>query len=387
MYLLSDAQIDYILNDIRARGVEMEDLQQNILDHVCCIIEQNLEENGDFEAFYQKTIASFYKDALWEIEEETLTLLIFKNYYTMKKILFTSGAVSTLLLTSGLLFKFMHWPGAGVQIMLGILCASCVFLPLMFTLKIKESQSKKDMLVAGIGTLVCILLSFHVLFKVMHWPLANLLGQLFLGVLALVFLPLYFFTGIRKPETKVNTIIISVLLVLGCGLILTLVRSPRAYIREQKSLTASYLRSEELLENETKLLAASGNKLFNNDSLSNEIQTLCEQLKSRIIAYDLGANVAPANFVSKNAYLSDTALHLIFSDDKAALAELETLKLKLNTYLAKHNRNHSLIEPLRLENLLSDITEEKSAVALQTLVQIQLYLLQNQRGVMAANRN
>jgi len=85
MYCLSDKQIDYILNDIGARGVGMESLQHNLLDHVCCIIEQNLEENGDFERFYESTIRTFYKDALWEIEEETLTLLTFKNYYTMKK--------------------------------------------------------------------------------------------------------------------------------------------------------------------------------------------------------------------------------------------------------------------------------------------------------------
>ena len=43
MYLLSDKQIDHILSDIRRRGVEMEDLQYNLLDHICCILEQELE--------------------------------------------------------------------------------------------------------------------------------------------------------------------------------------------------------------------------------------------------------------------------------------------------------------------------------------------------------
>jgi len=61
MYRISDQQIDYILNDIGARGVEMESLQQNLLDHVCCIIENNLEENGDFESFYKKPYKHFIK--------------------------------------------------------------------------------------------------------------------------------------------------------------------------------------------------------------------------------------------------------------------------------------------------------------------------------------
>lgn len=101
MYQISDQQIDYILNDISARGVEMESLQQNLLDHVCCIIENNLEENGDFENFYQKTIKSFYKDELWEIEEETLLLLTYKNYYTMKKIMINSGIAAATFFIIG----------------------------------------------------------------------------------------------------------------------------------------------------------------------------------------------------------------------------------------------------------------------------------------------
>ena len=45
MYRLNDQQIDYILSDIGARGVEMESLQLNLLDHICCIVERDLEEN------------------------------------------------------------------------------------------------------------------------------------------------------------------------------------------------------------------------------------------------------------------------------------------------------------------------------------------------------
>ena len=203
MYQLSDKQIDHILNDIGARGVEMESLQQNLLDHICCIIEQDLEENGDFESFYQKTIKTFYKDALWEIEEETLLLLTFKNYYTMKKAMIVSGTISTALLSMGLIFKFMHWPGASLGILLGIGTLSLVFLPLMFLLKIKEKQDIKDKLTIGIGAFAGILISLGILFKIMHWPYANIMMTSSLTILLLVFLPFYFFSGIRNPETKV----------------------------------------------------------------------------------------------------------------------------------------------------------------------------------------
>ncbi len=154
MYCLNDKQIDFILNDIRARGVEMEDLQYNLLDHVCCVIEHNLEEKGDFENFYQSAIKQFYKKELWEIEEETISLIIFKHFYIMKKIMLFSGIASAFLVTVGILFKFMHWPGAGISLILGISMSSLIFLPLMFVLKVKEKQSTRDKLITELGFVV-----------------------------------------------------------------------------------------------------------------------------------------------------------------------------------------------------------------------------------------
>ncbi len=67
MYLITDKQIDFILDDIRARGIGMEELQNDLLDHICCIIEQKLEANGDFEQCYSETICLFFKKELREI--------------------------------------------------------------------------------------------------------------------------------------------------------------------------------------------------------------------------------------------------------------------------------------------------------------------------------
>src|SRR3954464_8450404 len=110
MYNLTEEQIDYILNDIRRNGVDMEDLQFNLLDHICCIIEQELKENDDFERFYYETVKRFYKRDLREIEEETINLLTFKNYYAMRKVLIAAGVFSVFAFITGSAFKFMYWP-------------------------------------------------------------------------------------------------------------------------------------------------------------------------------------------------------------------------------------------------------------------------------------
>jgi hypothetical protein len=75
MFKITDQHIDYILNDLQARGIGMADLRYNLLDHLCILIERGLEDGGDFEVYYRQVIRAFYRDKLVEIEEETKFLL------------------------------------------------------------------------------------------------------------------------------------------------------------------------------------------------------------------------------------------------------------------------------------------------------------------------
>jgi hypothetical protein len=88
MYSISGQQIDFILHDLAANGIETESLQQDLLDHICIIIEQNLEEDGDFDQFYAATVKTFYKRELREIEEETSFLLTMGRRLVLSRNLF-----------------------------------------------------------------------------------------------------------------------------------------------------------------------------------------------------------------------------------------------------------------------------------------------------------
>lgn len=322
MYRISEQQIDFILNDISARGVEMESLQQNLLDHICCIIEHDLEENGDFESFYQNTVKRFYKDALWEIEEETLRLLTFKNYYTMKKTMIVSGTFSAAAMSIGIFFKFMHWPGASVLIILGIAVSSLVFLPLLFTLKAKEKQQTKDKITLAIATVAGTLVSLSVLFKVMHWPGANLMGTIFVAIMVLLYIPISFFTGIRNPDTKVNTIVSTIIMIMGCGLFLTLVNS-RPYIQDNanevtnQALQESYISiSEEVRANG--LTAFTINVSTQTDELAKKCDLVCERiekLKLRLINETEESNFKTINYFELGKLDNyDVPTNLLFSE-------------------------------------------------------------------------
>lgn len=384
MYRISDQQIDYILSDISARGVELESLQQNLVDHICCIIENNLEENGDFEGFYQNTIKTFYKDELWEIEEETLRLLTFKNYYTMKKVMIVSGTFSAAAMILGILFKFMHWPGAGVLIVLGISISSLIFLPLLFTLKLKEQQDPKDKIALGLVTLSGILLCLSVLFKVMHWPGANMMGVAFLIILGLIFLPLNFYSGIRNPERKINTITTSILIIIFCGLWLTLIRSPHAGQMQKLDDTYTLLREEQLLAEElSDMKNATKDSSIQNQELAGEILNLCADLKALVLKHETGFEVIPEDFESKNAFVESHDVFNLFASSPGLSEKIQKLNQLTQQYNEKitGNKQHKLpVKGTFLEYIKNQNMRSMNTINLiRQITNLQLFVVQNQR--------
>lgn len=337
MYRISDQQIDYILNDIGARGVEMESLQQNLLDHICCVIENNLEANGDFESFYKKTIQTFYKDALWEIEEETILLLTFKNYYTMKKIMIISGTFSAIVMSIGILFKFMHWPGASACIVLGIVISSLVFLPLLFTLKAKEKQSIKDKLILGLATISGILISLAILFKIMHWPGANMMGTTFVIIMLALYIPLSFFSGIKNPEAKINTIVTTIIMIMGSGLFLTLVNA-KPTTRNLSDYEIEYLADDELMimKEAENLYELSENDTSLTKSIIRvkEILKICSELKSDLLEFEIGYKTITKDLKNKNVHVSNALVSQVFGSNRALY---ENKIKKLNTLINEQN--------------------------------------------------
>lgn len=377
MYTLSEKQIDFILDDIRRNGVELEDLQLNLLDHICCIIEQNLEETGDFEQFYLSTRKTFYKHHLKEIEEETISLLTFKNYYMMKKTMMISGIISVALMTMGIVLKFLHMPGASVGIVLGIGVISFVFFPLMFLLKIKEQNNLKDKTLTGLGTLSAICLTLGVLFKVMHWPGANMLSLIALVFLMCLYLPVYLISGIRNPDTKTNTIVNSVLIITACGLILTLVRSPQGTKILEAQMTSDYLMKDELLKSELEIsknyslpdsisIVSDGKKVFD----------LCEKLKEIIILSETGNKTIDPNFNTEEQMIGLTDFHQFIGDFPEAKNAYNALNKAVADYNSKYAKKGNNLHLLVFET--ANDKDFKSYDALSRIVMMQMFLLQNE---------
>lgn len=381
MYSLTNQQIDYILDDIRARGIEMESLQGDLLDHVCCIIEHNLEANGDFENFYNKTITSFYKKELREIEEETISLLTFKHYYQMKKLMIISGGFSVAAFIGGSFFKIMHWPGASMLLLSAILTASLIFLPLMFILKVREESSTRDKVVTGLGTFFGIISSLGTLFKIMHWPGANLMMFAGLAAFMLLFTPVYFFTGIRNPETKVNTIVSSVIYVLIGGLLFSLM-DLRNHDKEHIMKMYAFVQNEHVLLN-TKLLQPSYHLVTEMPAII-AIDGICEDLKTLILENEIGQKSIPQDFEAKNLIMQEGQMGAFFVDIPRASQLLADLNAKINAYNATQNGANKIeIEHSVLSLAPYELRNYTNYFVLNNISQLQFQLINLQKTLVA----
>jgi hypothetical protein len=229
MYRIKDEQIDFIWEDLIRRGIRTESLRLNLLDHICILIEENLEEGGDFQQYYANTITRFYKEELFELEIET-NFLLYQNNFFMKRALIISGFVAAAGFISGTIGKILLSRLTDFFLFIGFLSFVLVFLPLVLVVLLKGFRSRNDLIIYLSGTLSLILYFICMMSKCLGIPSSNLqpgLGNydstwliLWLTALAIagfVFVPAYLIKGLKKPETKITSIILSILLVAFIG--------------------------------------------------------------------------------------------------------------------------------------------------------------------------
>jgi len=219
MFSLTEEQIAFIENDIKVRGITSSDLSIDLLDHICCLIENKLDGYRNFDSVYQETILLFGEKGLKEIQDETNRLLTFKHYYIMNATMKISGYISSLMILFGAFFKFNHWPGANALLVVGMFFLTVLFLPLLFILKFKSSaESNRSVVLSSIAFVSALLICLGILFKIMHWPNAQMLTIAGGLLLLLGYLPIYFISIYKNETNKMNATATIVLIIAGVGI-------------------------------------------------------------------------------------------------------------------------------------------------------------------------
>lgn len=197
---LSTDQEKVIEDYVDAQGLNIRTLRDDVIDHLCCVVESELGKGKSFEELLDKAVMDLAPNGLLEIQNRTVFLLNAKRIIIMKKLMYSLGFIGTLSLTAGICLKLVRMPFSTELFTLGFLTLFLVFIPLLaidrYKLALSKTLSVKLKIVLGAVAATSIGLSG--LFKLMYYQGADLLLLLGSFVFALGFLPFYFFNMYKQ---------------------------------------------------------------------------------------------------------------------------------------------------------------------------------------------
>lgn len=195
------SHIDQISRDIKRQEISFSHLMDELIDHVCCDVENEMRQGLSFAEAYRKVKAKMGPRRLKEIQEETLYAVDTKYRY-MKNTMKISGIAGTVMLGFAAMFKIQHFPGAGIMMTLGALILAFVFLPSSLGVLWKETHNKKRLFLFISAFFAGIFFILGTLFKIQHWPGAGWI--LILAALSgiLFFIPALLVSRFMDQENK-----------------------------------------------------------------------------------------------------------------------------------------------------------------------------------------
>ena len=205
-------QVSLVRADIRQQGVEIRELEEDLLDHICCAMEAEMGSGLPFDELYRQVRAVVFPEGYRTIQQTTNDLLTLK-YLNMKKAMNILGTVGSALLLLGSLMKLQKFVGSNETILLGTAALVLGYLPLMLVFHLKNTDTLRGIVRNISGYLGATMIVTGVFCRVLHLPYGK--EQLLVGfaVLLLVFVPLFFMTLGREAVMKIHPATSSVLLV------------------------------------------------------------------------------------------------------------------------------------------------------------------------------
>ncbi len=197
---LSLLNIDQITNDIRREEITFSHLLDDLIDHVCCDVENEMQHGLDFAQAYRKVKQKMgSKRRLKEIQEETL-YAVDSKYRKMKNLMKFSAISGTIIFGFATMFKIQHWAGAGIMMTLGAFILAFLFMPAALVVLWKETRSNKKILMMISGFSAGFLFIAGTLFKVQHWPGAGVILFVSYLIAAILFIPSLLFNRLADRE-------------------------------------------------------------------------------------------------------------------------------------------------------------------------------------------
>ena len=198
---LSFQNIEDISLDIRRQEIIFSHLADELIDHLCCDVENEMQNGLGFAEAYKRVKQTMGHGRIKEIQEETL-YAVDSKYRKMKNTMKISCIAGTIMFGFATLFKIQHWPLAGPMLVLGAFILAFIFMPSTIVVLWKETHNSKKLFLFISGFLTGMLFIFGTLFKIQHWPQAGIILSLSVLFAIFFFIPSLVLNRLSDPENK-----------------------------------------------------------------------------------------------------------------------------------------------------------------------------------------
>jgi hypothetical protein len=131
----------------------------------------------------------------------------------MKQKIYILGLITAIIICTGVVLKVNHWPAAGILITAGILILVFIFLPAALINNYKAEGNSQNRLLYIVTWITCFVVFIGMLFKVMHWPYAGVGLMIALPFPYIVFLPVFLIVTSKNKNFNIyNTVFVLLLL-------------------------------------------------------------------------------------------------------------------------------------------------------------------------------
>jgi hypothetical protein len=197
---LTEDNIDFITNIVNRSKISSEELKEDLIDHFCCAIEEEMKKGLSFNKSYDKAYQNICPDGFDEIQRETVYLLTFKKIKAMKKLMYLSGYLSLIGITTTLFLIYSRSSFGGIVLMLTAAILIFLFIPSLFTNLYKRELTKSvaDKLKYVFGFIAIELFLVFIIFRINHWSWSTSIFLAAIVLLNFAFFPFLFFKMYRK---------------------------------------------------------------------------------------------------------------------------------------------------------------------------------------------
>ncbi len=131
----------------------------------------------------------------------------------MKQKIYILGLVTAIIAFTGIVFKLNHFPGAGILITIGLVTLVLVFIPAALVNHYKTAGNRQNLFLYIITWITSFVIFTSMLFKIMHWPGAGVMLTIALPFPYVVFLPVFLVTTSKNKNFSIyNTAFVLLLL-------------------------------------------------------------------------------------------------------------------------------------------------------------------------------